>query len=212
MRKVLLKSVKELLYLEEPVTLVAIENPIYYRNLAYCLDNEILLSENDQPLDLDKYGLFIRDPFDLNINDPRLIKMMYKRIDKSRTDEINRKLMLINKEINDVVYELSLNLDVAVDIGSEIDFHKMLSAINLHFVDPTFESFSEMFIKYLKVNSMFSSIKVVFSFGLFSVLSKDEISEITKEVELLELNIVNFEIQKNDIKSTLIIDKDWCIL
>lgn len=212
MKKILLNSLNELLYIENEITSIVIESPIIYRNIAYNLRNEIVLSEEDNILDIDKYGLIIYNPFDLNINDPRLIKLMYKRLDKYRTEEYNIRIASVNEEIKKIVYDLSLNLDVAVEVGADIDFQKLLTSINLKFVDPTFESFIEMFIKYLKIYLMFTSTKVIFTFGLISLFSKEELDELVKEISLLDVNIVDFKIQQNNIKSSIIIDKDWCII
>lgn len=212
MKKILLNSLNELVYLSNPITSIIIENPIIYRNVAFNLRNEIVLSEENNILDIDKYGLIVYNPFDLNINDPRLVKLMYKRLDKYRTEEYNVKIASINNELREVIYELSLNLDVVVEVGPDIDFQKLLSAINLKFVDPTFESFIQMFIKYLKVYLMFTSTKVVFTFGLISLFSKEEINELEKETLLLDIQIVDFKIQQENIKTSLIIDKDWCII
>lgn len=212
MKKILLNSLNELLYIENEITSIVIESPIIYRNIAYNLRNEIVLSEEDNILDIDKYGLIIYNPFDLNINDPRLIKLMYKKLDKYRTEEYNIRIASVNEEIKKIVYDLSLNLDVAVEVGADIDFQKLLTSINLKFVDPTFESFIEMFIKYLKIYLMFTSTKVIFTFGLISLFSKEELDELVKEISLLDVNIVDFKIQQNNIKSSIIIDKDWCII
>lgn len=212
MKKILLNSLNELLYIENEITSIEIESPIIYRNIAYNLRNEIVLSEEDNILDIDKYGLIIYNPFDLNINDPRLIKLMYKKLDKYRTEEYNIRIASVNEEIKKIVYDLSLNLDVAVEVGADIDFQKLLTSINLKFVDPTFESFIEMFIKYLKIYLMFTSTKVIFTFGLISLFSKEELDELVKEISLLDVNIVDFKIQQNNIKSSIIIDKDWCII
>lgn len=212
MKKILLNSLNELLYIENEITSIVIESPIIYRNIAYNLRNEIVLSEEDNILDIDKYGLIIYNPFDLNINDPRLIKLMYKKLDKYRTEEYNIRIASVNEEIKKIVYDLSLNLDVAVEVGADIDFQKLLTSINLKFVDPTFESFIEMFIKYLKIYLMFTSTKVIFTFGLISLFSKEELDELVKEISLLDVNIVDFKIQQNNIKSSIIIDKDRCII
>lgn len=212
MKKILIKSVNELVYLNDSISLILIENPILYRNLAYDLRNEIIISDEENVLDIDKCGLIIYNPFDLNLNDSRLIKLMYKKLDKLRTEQHNIMIAELNDSIRDLVYDLSLNLDVSVDIGSDIDFQKMLSAIDLKFVDPTFESFVEMFIKYLKIYLMFTNIKIVFTFGLLQLFSEDELNEIKKEVLLLDIKIVDFKIQQKNIKSSIVIDKDWCII
>lgn len=212
MKKVFLKSIKELICLTEPIISVGIENPIYYRNLAYNLSNEIIFSEQDQPLDIDKYLLVIDNPFGLNINDTRLLKLMYKKLERFRNDETNARLSAISRDISEVVYDLCLNLDVGVEITSDLDFQKILSSIGLRFVDPTVISFVDLFIKYLKVYLMLSSVKAVISFGLLSVFDENELEIIAKEIELLDIHLIDFTIQRNHSKTSFLVDKEWCII
>lgn len=212
MNKIYIKVVEQLIELRESIISIAIENPINYRNMVYNLRNELIYSENNSPLDIDKHCLIVYNPFELNINDAKLIKLMYKKMEKSKNDEFDYKFSHIIEELKVLIYELSYNLETSIEMNNEIDLQKILSALNVQFTSPPIYSFLENFVNYFKIYKMFSPLNVVFTFGLLSLLNDEEICQLRNEMSVLELNIVDFSIQKKNTVTTLIIDDDWCII
>lgn len=212
MKKIHLVSLNKTIELIDTISVITIENPIYYRSIVYNILDEIIYSGNDVPIDIEKYSLIIKNPFELNVNDSKMIKLMYKKLDSCISDNDKLNLNLISESIRRFIFELSYDLDVPIDMSESLDVAKLFASVDLKFVDSTYESFVELILKYIKIYSMFTNLHIVFSFGLLNLITEEEIQMLEKEASLLDIKIVDFLIKKENSKCAMIIDKDWCII
>ncbi|UKI48938.1 MAG: hypothetical protein L6U99_08905 [Clostridium sp.] len=61
--------------------------------------DEIIYSENNNVIDIEKKGLIIRNPLDLNLNEKKLINALYKELNHSLNDE-NKLIFLMKLKVN----------------------------------------------------------------------------------------------------------------
>lgn len=210
MKKVLIKSINKVLLFMDIIETITIENPLLYRSIAMNLEEEIVFSENNVPLELDKNALVLSNPFDIEINDSKLLKLLYKKMEKD-ANHYEKESKFLLKEATNFVNALSNELSVKLAISDEMDFQKVFSSLSVRFEDES-TSYVERLINYLKTNLMFLNIKIVIIFGLNCVLTQEELILFVKEVSLLDIVILNIQAEVKDIKSSFIIDSDWCIL
>lgn len=212
MKQFFIKSINSLVKMDDYIEEISIEDSVNYRNIYFKLLDEIIYSENNNVIDIEKKGLIIRNPLDLNLNEKKLINALYKELNHSLNDENKLIFNEIESKLMGLVDYLSSDLDYSIDYNNEIDINKLFSSIDVRFNEIEFDNYLEMLVQFIKIYNSVLSIKCVVSFGLFSILSKNEIELLKKEIKSMDLTLLNFECKsKTDVKS-LIVDSDYCII
>ncbi len=212
MKQFFIKSINSLVKMDDYIEEISIEDSVNYRNIYFKLLDEIIYSENNNVIDIEKKGLIIRNPLDLNLNEKKLINALYKELNHSLNDENKLIFNEIESKLMELVDYLSSDLDYSIDYNNEIDINKLFSSIDVRFNEIEFDNYLEMLVQFIKIYNSVLSIKCVVSFGLFSILSKNEIELLKEEIKSMDLTLLNFECKsKTDVKS-LIVDSDYCII
>ena len=211
MQQFFIKSINSLVKMDDYIEEISIEDSVNYRNIYFKLLDEIIYSENNNVIDIEKKGLIIRNPLDLNLNEKKLINALYKELNHSLNDENKLIFNEIESKLMELVDYLSSDLDYSIDYNNEIDINKLFSSIDVRFNEIEFDNYLEMLVQFIKIYNSVLSIKCVVSFGL-SILSKNEIELLKEEIKSMDLTLLNFECKsKTDVKS-LIVDSDYCII
>lgn len=212
MKQFFIKSINSLVKMDDFIEEISIEDSVNYRNIYFKLLDEIIYSENNNVIDIEKKGLIIRNPLDLNLNEKKLINALYKEMNHSFNDENKIIFNEIESKLMELMDYLSSDLDYSIDYNNEIDLNKLFSSIDVRFSEIEFDNYLKMLVQFIKIYNSVLSIKCVVSFGLFSILSENEIELLKKEIKSMDLTLLNFECKsKNDVKS-LIVDSDYCII
>ena len=97
MKKIFIKSIGKTIEIDNGVYQVIIENSNIYRNIAINIESEIVLSKDDKLLSIDKEIAVIYDPFNIDLNDPKTIKSLYKLLEK---EPESRALEVLKYQLN----------------------------------------------------------------------------------------------------------------
>ena len=215
MKKVHIESLNKTILFDTSIKCLKFNNQLNYKEISLNLVNEIIFSINDSTVDLEKYGLIIYNPFQISLNDKKIIIAMYKELEKNCHNENNIALIQqIESKSFELFNNLLLDFDYTFEYNEEIDLIKLFSSFNLKFPEVEYSNYVELLTNYIKLNSTFNKSKIVVSFGTLSLLSKEELILFEKElayndIAMLDISYVGDRIIEN---KDLVIDEDWCII
>lgn len=215
MKKVHIESLNKTILFDTSIKCLKFNNQLNYKEISLNLVNEIIFSINDLTVDLEKYGLIIYNPFQISLNDKKIIIAMYKELEKNCRNENNIALIQqIESKSFELFNNLLLDFDYTFEYNEEIDLIKLFSSFNLKFPKVEYSNYVELLTNFIKLNSIFNKSKIVVSFGTLSLLSKEELILFEKElayndIVMLDISYVGDRIIEN---KDLVIDEDWCII
>lgn len=211
MMKLFIETIDKAIDIENGIYQIKIENPITYRNIAINIDTEIILSNAGKIISLDKEVIIIHNPFNLDINDSKTIKALYKLLEKEIHGKLENELLIIEKVLFEISDKLILSSNINLDYEAQIDVSKLLSCLGIKY--NTYDDYLSNLLQYIKIQSNLFSKKIIIFFGLSSMLSVDEINRLNVELINNDISLIDISFSiKNISNNSLIIDEDWCIL
>lgn len=198
--------------LQKAITKICFEDPKMYRNFFSNISERIIISNNDGAINIKKKCLIISDPFNIELNDKKIITELYKLMKISMSDEQIKMLMEIESNMISLLEEVILAMDCNIDYGSDFDATKLFSLFQVCFKKVEYNNFLEFLIDYIKINIEIYDIDIVITNRLISILTEEEYQLLKKELILLECKVIDFEIKDNSINNDYLIDNDWCII
>ena len=207
--------------LDDPqfITLV-LESPVSMRRYCEDLfsgfgedDPFFRLSNDGKPLYLDEHGLFLPNPFALDLNSKRNLNALAKLIKKSYFDDLSESVEIVRKTIEKAVEDI--RLDFAVEIVSDFDLKTddIFKIANIKF-DDYCENAVERLCKFLSVENELQRTSILFTLHLRDYFSEEEIESIRKEIGYRGWSIIDLE-SRNDIphlvgENRFVMDRDFC--
>ena len=193
------------------INIIRFNNPKEYREFSQNVFENIVFSINNNVVDLNKYGMIIYNPFELNINDKKILNLVYKKLEKYIEDEERMIISKIEQESLKLFEKLSLNIDVSIDYNDSMDLNKLFGSFDIKISNDNM-SFLEKIVQYVKLNVELFNIKIIISFGLLSLLEQQEIDLLN--IELLQYGVVLVDAQYNinENNNSLYVEGDWCII
>lgn len=196
---------------------IQIESNTFYHQLVLGLINEdsdmFSLSENFNPLDFQKECLFISDILTISPNNKKILNALYKRIQEKFLTNENKELLLnINEKFLSLLEQISLDVNLETDYLTDISINDILSLYKFSFKEGE-EDFLNKIITYIKANQEIKKLSTIITLNFLPLLKENDILLLQKELELLNLTMINFNIRvKHQIKGIeyLTIDMDLC--
>ncbi len=194
------------------VTNVRITSPTVFRELVFNFEKEIMLFENNEEIDIINNVILIKSPLSISLNDKIIINALYKRIENSLSDNQKQKFTEIESNFVQLIEELLMEYPLSFNYNDTIDFNKILSLYKIT-IDEERSTYIEKIVNYLKLLNEIKNYKYIIAFDLLKYLNKEELEQLTKELPLLELKLINFSFDTtyNDNQLTISIDDDWCV-
>ena len=212
--QIFIKSINKIVSIENYYSIIYILNSIQYKKLIFDLDEEMIVSKSATNSCSEKEILVLHNPYDINLNDTKILKELYKNTERSIKKEMIEEIGIITSETVKLLSTISYESECELTFEPEFDYSKFLSAFSLKFVETDANNYLEKFIKYIKINASLFNIKVVITFGLGYVLSEEEKQTLNNELTSLGVFVIDF-ISKEDYISNqklLLIDDDYCVI
>ncbi len=218
MKRLKIKGIEKEFHIESGnVYDIQIESNTFYHQLVLGLINEdsdmFSLSENFNSLDFQKECLFISDILTISPNNKKILNALYKRIqEKFLTNENKNLLLNINEKFLSLLEQISLDVNLETDYLTDISINDVLSLYKFSFKEGE-EDFLNKIITYIKANQEIKKLSTIITLNFLPLLKENEILLLQKELELLNLTMINFNIRvKHQIKGIeyLTIDMDLC--
>lgn len=213
MKSIFLKEVNEYIECKKSIVKLTFLDNNRYRSFAFNINSNIEISENNTPIDVDKYTHIIYNPFKITLNERKLLNMLYKNMQSNLDDNDKVLITTIEENIFTLMDELSFKGNFEIIYDETIDINKLFSVMGLSYKEPDIANYLNYIVNYFTVYSALLNIKCFISLGLLALLSEEE--QILLEKELFNLDVllidVDFMKETNAIK-TLKIDSDWCLI
>lgn len=212
MKKMFIKPINSLIEFDKPIIQIIFENNVDFRNFIENIEVNVIYSENDESLELNKKTIIINNIYNIDINDKKNITFLYKNIVNQLSEKQKESFDKINNELLNVIKDINNTNDYGIDFEDSFDITKILNLYQVKFCLDE-QNYLEKLAKYIEITSSVSKINTFISFSLIRILSEEEVNLLVKELSLSKINLIDFDFQnsKKEIKYYEI-DEDWCII
>lgn len=211
MRKIFLRQSNYLIeFGDSNIKTIRFNDSKAYRLFSLNVFSSIIFSINNEEVDLEKYGMIIFNPFQLDLNEKKFLNLVYKKLEKNIRDEERRFIADIEKSSLSLFEKLSLASDIPIDYNDTFDFNKFFSAFDVKIMEP--EDYLEKIVRYIRLSCEIFHTKLFISFGLLVLLDNDEIDLLNKELIQYDVSLLDVFYNEKSSLETLYIDTDWCII
>ena len=212
MIKIFIKKIDYLFELKEGINSIEIENINLFRNFYFNLFDECIISSNDVDIAESKI-LKINNIFDININESKTIKYLYKDIEKKLNTLYKDEVSNLYNGISNLLEDISVEIGSQIEYGEEIVLEKLLQSMSVSF--KTVDNFLINFLIYINENLKTFNFLFIVCFNIKDYFSKEEMKIL--DDELTKLGIILLSINSKSENSNvgfncLYIDDDLCII
>lgn len=211
MRKIFLRQSNYLIeFGDSNIKTIRFNDSKAYRLFSLNVFSSIIFSINNEEVDLEKYGMIIFNPFQLDLNEKKFLNLVFKKLEKNIHDEERRFIADIEKASLSLFEKLALASDIPIDYNDTFDFNKFFSAFDVKIMEP--EDYLEKIVRYIRLSCEIFHTKLFISFGLLALLDNDEIDLLNKELIQYDVSLLDVFYNEKSSLETLYIDTDWCII
>lgn len=196
---------------------LVIENVSFYRTFYIGLKNQIesgddyLLYEdtNDKKGSIDKDCYLIENPLNVQIDEKKINLVVQKSIGTKQPPEIRESYQVLLNKINEFINSISYDYCLPLIFDDGLTLVNFLKAINLRIADTTDNSVNQLVFK-IRELSYVLGFKVFFIMNLYDYFTPREIESIHKELNSLEIKMINISSHRNKYKinNEFIVDID----
>lgn len=196
---------------------LVIENVSFYRTFYIGLKNQIengddyLLYEdtNDKKESIDKDCYLIENPLNVQIDEKKINLVVQKSIGTKQPPEMRESYQVLLSKINEFINSISYDYYLPLIFDDGLTLVNFLKAINLRIADTTDNPVDQLVFK-IKELSYVLGFKVFFIMNLYDYFTPNEIESIHKELNSLEIKMINISSHRNKYKinNEFIVDID----
>lgn len=211
MRKVFLRQGNYLIeFGDSNIKTIRFNDSKAYRLFSLNVIDSIIFSINNEEVDLEKYGMIIYNPFQIDLNEKKFLNLVYKKLEKNIRDDERGFIADIEKASICLFEKLALASDFPIDYNDSFDISKFFSAFEVRIMEP--EDYLEKIVRYIRLSCEIFHTKIFISFGLLALLDDFEIDLLNKELIQYDVSLLDVFYNEKSNFETLFIDTDWCII
>lgn len=207
---------------KEKINIISIEKPCVLTDLLSNLWNqfigetgEVIISEQEREIQVNKSVDLIMNPFSVDCNDRRIINNLLKEVQSIAFEKYYEKCESVNREILLLLDEMLSGMPYDLDHILELDIIGLLKLYNLSVINDA-DSFLEKLINYMKVMHRVCQNEIFIFYGLRQFFDDKELEGLYQFIEYEHLICVIIEGQflgkRNGLEECLIVDRDLCII
>lgn len=196
---------------------LVIENVNFYRTFYIGLKNQIengddyLLYEdtNDKKESIEKDCYLIENPLNVQIDEKKINLVVQKSIGTKQPPEMRESYQVLLSKINEFINSISYDYYLPLIFDDGLTLVNFLKAINLRIADTTDNPVDQLVFK-IRELSYVLGFKVFFIMNLYDYFTPREIESIHKELNSLEIKMINISSHRNKYKinNEFIVDID----
>lgn len=210
MKKIFIEPINYLMILDKYVKRVILEDSKLYQMISLELEKNVVYSINDKVEILEKKALLLYNPFQINLNETKLLKSLYKKLENEIRVKFSQKLNIIENSLLNFFDDLTMDEVIPVEYNEDVDIQKLFSSFGMCYKSS--DNYLERLVNYIKVYNEVFGNTIIISFGLLNLLNKEEVLLLEKELQYLNINLIDISFVNKNIEKDLIIDDDWCII
>lgn len=212
---------KQIIFSENKINVLTIENRTFYTNFIKELSEQIestignfVLSRDNKELNLSKEFDLLIDLFHLDLNNKKHLSKIYGHLKEIAYDEENyKKTMEFNKDLINYIDDIIFKYDLPLEYEPDLDLTGLLKIIGLN-IELTNSELLNQLIQYIKVSFNLGGISCFVFVNLKDFLTFEEIAEFYKFASYSKIHILLLESSckdlKHDCEEHYVIDEDLC--
>lgn len=209
--------------LENKVTNLIIESSDIFEEIVNEFNKQIrgeegklILSKACVPLEIKKYAEIILNPFDLNINNKRILTKLYDEIkDNINKSELYIKWNELYPKITEVLDLIIEGYDYNLEYNDNLEIKEFFKILNLRF-NIEFSSSLENIIDYMNLHNSILGTKLFILVNINSFYSKEKLKYMYEQSFYRKYNLLIIEPFERKIfekdEKKYIIDRDGCFI
>ena len=211
MKKVFIKPLNYLIEFDEAIKVLKFTDVKVYREFLFNLEDSLIFSIDNVEKSLDIYALIIKNPYDIDLNEKKLLTAIYKKMSSKFTDTQLSYIQKIEEYSFKLFDELLEEEDYHLDYNENVDINKLFSNYNISFPIMEYSNYLELFFTYCKLNSVYNKTKIVITYGISNLLTEEELNLLKVDLDLNDIVLLDIIFSNNE-KKCFTIDEDWCII
>ena len=208
---------------ENKVTNIIIESPTIFEKIIGDLYSLVLgkegmwvLSEDSVPMEMKKHSEIILNPFNLDINNKRILGKLYENIKNNAIrSELYIKWKQMYPHIMEVVEAFIEEFDYSLEYDDEIEIKDLLKLLNLRFIVDSTDTLEKM-IDYMNLHSSMLGTKLFVLVNIKSFYGEEKLKFLYEQAFYKKYNLLLIENKeygkRNNNEIRYIIDKDGCVI
>ncbi len=175
---------------------------------------DFILSENEREFKIEKKIECIYNPFEIDINNKKIITKLYSDMEEVSKDELYE----IESEVNTVIVKyldcLSKKFDYPVDYRVDLDMKGLLKMYDFK-LQYEEKDFTSKLFSYVKLMHRICGIEVFVLYNIKSFIPQNITEKFYKELlyeKIFIILIEDHQSESNMYEKRCIIDKDLCII
>lgn len=210
------------LELEENVIYeIIVENPVIFAAMVRELSEqmqgncgEFRLSQGEKTLPLEKKTVFVRDIFNLDINQRNILSKLYVELNESANSICLQERSIFVESYIKYMDAICNNSDLFVTYEEEPEVQELFKLAKLK-IDSEAVTPLELIIEYIRVASRLLRIDIIVFLNLKLFLAKEELEKLYEECFQRKVCLILLEASFQErmlCEKGCIIDKDSCII
>lgn len=164
---------------------------------------------NDKKESIDKDCYLIENPLNVQIDEKKINLVVQKSIGTKQPPEMRESYQVLLSKINEFINSISYDYYLPLIFDDGLTLVNFLKAINLRIADTTDNPVDQLVFK-IRELSYILGFKVFFIMNLYDHFTPNEIESIHKELNSLEIKMINISSHRNKYKinNEFIVDID----
>ncbi|MEG0307590.1 MAG: type II-A CRISPR-associated protein Csn2 [Clostridium sp.] len=208
---------------ESKITNIIIESPTIFENVICELYSQVLgnegmwvLSENSTPMEIKKHSEIILNPFDLDINNKRILAKLYDNIKNNViSTDLYIKWNQMYPHVVEVIEAFIGDFDYNLEYDDEIEIKEFLKLLNLRFTIDSVNSL-EKIIDYMNLHNSILGTKLFVLVNIKSFYQQEKLQYLYEQAFYKKYKLLLIENKeygkRNNNEIRYIIDKDGCVI
>ena len=176
-------------------------------------EGRFVLSQANKIIDIPKYVEIIMNPFDIEINNRKVINKLYGELEEiSKMEWMYTKTLELESLIRNYLLELEHHTDYMLTFDEELGISTILKGVNMRYEEQEM-NFFEKLVSYIKIIVKVLAVKLVVFVNIRSYLTDEQMQALCKEMTYQEVKGLFIENQERSCVEGVrryIIDKDKC--
>lgn len=206
---------------ENTVQIISIENKALFSKALQNLWNQyngqegsFILSEKGKILKIGKEAEVIFNPFDLDINNRKILTKLYKEIAGVTSEEYIEEATIINSRILDFITKIIDQLPYNLELDADMEVSEVLKIYNVRFEEDAITMVERIRDYIFTVHKVCGTSLFIF-INLKDYITAEELLLLYKDIFLEKVSLIIIEGRQNrkyEEERTLIIDEDLCTI
>lgn len=221
--KLKISGIESEIDLNNKINVLEIEDKSLFKNIVTKLNDainykeeetDIMLSDNEQLLDMRKNLQIVIDPFNIDFNSKDILGKLYGKLEQINTLETatNDDYIRITNELIVYVRDLVNDLPFECDMNERVGFKEVLKIVSLKIDAEQYQKLEEKIMFFIDLVSEFELCKSIAFVSIKQYFTNDELNviyryAISKEVGIILLE--NSSSEKLQLEHKVIIDNDF---